>query len=351
MTSPATIDLRSDTVTHPTAAMRQVMAVAEVGDDGFGEDPTLNRLQSEAAHMLGKEAGLFVASGTMGNLVSMLAQAGIGDEVMVGDKSHIFLNEVGGPSAVGGIQLRQVTTSPNGTLDLNLIEEGIRRPGGARPVSRLLTLENTHNYCSGAVLSLDYLDAAADLAHSHDMAVHIDGARIFNASIALGIPVARVVQQADTVTFCLSKGLSCPVGSLVCGSQEFIAKARRMRQLVGGAMRQAGVLAAAGLYALENMIDRLVEDHDNASRLAKGLASIPGLGINPEAVQTNITISEVVDGDVPRLLVELEEAGLRASYIGGNSMRMLTHHGILEEDVDRALEIVEGVMRRRRGGA
>ena len=343
------IDLRSDTVTHPTLEMRHAMVQAEVGDDGLEGDPTVIRLQKRAASILGKEAGLFVPSGTMGNIVSLLAQAQPGDEIMVGDRSHIFLNEVGGASALGGIQTQQIPNEMNGTLDLNRIEQGIRRSGGARPVSRLLCLENTHNYCSGAALSVDYLGAASDLAHRNGLNVHVDGARIFNAAISLGVGVDQLVADADTVTFCLSKGLACPVGSIVCGSSDFIATAHRIRRMLGGGMRQVGILAAAGLYALDNMVDRLSEDHANAQRLAKGLASIPGLSIDPEMTQTNIVIAEVHDGDVPTLLDELAEMNVLGSYIGDNLLRMVTHHGIKENDIDQALDITSGVIARGQG--
>jgi threonine aldolase len=341
------IDLRSDTVTHPTPEMRNAMAQAEVGDDGLEGDPTVIRLQERAASILGKEAGLFVPSGTMGNIVSLLAQAQPGDEIMVGDRSHIFLNEVGGASALGGIQTRQVPNESNGTLDLNLIEKGIRRSGGPRPASRLLCLENTHNYCWGAALSIDYVAAASDLAHRNGLKIHVDGARIFNAAISLGVSVDQLVADADSVTFCLSKGLSCPVGSIVCGSSDFIATAHRIRRMLGGGMRQVGILAAAGLYALDNMVDRLSEDHVNAQRLAKGLASIPGLSIDPEMTQTNIVIAEVQNGDVPTLLEELSEMNLLGSYIGDNLLRMVTHYGIEEHDIDQALDIMSGMIARR----
>ncbi len=342
-----TIDLRSDTVTHPTPEMRRAMAEAEVGDDGLGEDPTVIRLEEKAARMMGKEAALFVPSGTMGNLVALLTHTQRGDEVIVGDRAHVFLNEVGGASALGGLLLRQVPNQPNGTLDLDMVEAAIRRPGLAFPFSRLLCLENTHNFCSGAVLDAEYTQAACDLAHRRGLSVHLDGARIFNAAVALGVPVTRLTGPVDTVTFCLSKGLSCPVGSLLCGEKEFIARARRVRRMVGGGMRQAGIVAAAGLVALDTMVERLAEDHANARALAKGLASIPGVVLDPERVQTNIVIFDVAGGrSAPEVLEALAAKGLKVSYVGGASLRMVTHHGITASDVEEAVEITRGVMGR-----
>jgi threonine aldolase len=339
-----TIDLRSDTVTHPTPAMRQAMAAAEVGDDGLGEDPTVIRLEEKAARLLGKDAALFVPSGTMGNLVALLTHTQRGDEVIVGDRSHIFLNEVGGASALGGLLLRQVPNRDNGTLDLDAVEAAVRRPGIAFPVSRLLCLENTHNFCSGAVLDAQYTAAAADLARRKGLSVHMDGARIFNAAVALGVPVSTLAAPVDSITFCLSKGLSCPVGSLLCGEKEFIARARRIRRMVGGGMRQAGIIAAAGLVALDTMVDRLAEDHANARALAKSLASVPGLRLDPVRVETNIVIFQTVGRSAPEVMEALAAKGLRASYVGGASLRMVTHYGITAEDVEEAVRITGEVM-------
>ena len=264
------VDLRSDTITKPTPAMRRAMAEAEVGDDVFGDDPTVKRLEEMAADRLGKEAALFVASGTMGNLVSLLAQCGRGDEVIVGDQAHTYVYEQGGMAALGGIHPRVLRNQPDGTLDLAEIVAAIRDPHNPHfPKSRLITVENTHNRCGGSPLTVEYMAALGNLAREYGLLLHLDGARIFNAAIALGVDVKALVADADSLTFCLSKGLAAPVGSVVCGSKAFIAEARRARKVVGGAMRQVGVIAAAGIVALEQMVDRLAEDHENA-RVAGG---------------------------------------------------------------------------------
>ena len=282
------VDLRSDTITRPTAAMRRAMAEAEVGDDVFGEDPTVNRLEEMAAERMGKEGALFVASGTMGNLVSLLAQCGRGDEVIVGDQAHTLLYEQGGMAALGGIQPRAVTNQPDGTLDLAQVEGAIRTDNIHFPRTRLIALENTHNRCGGSPLTMEYMQAVCALARRYGLKVHVDGARIFNAAVALRVPVSALVADADSLTFCLSKGLAAPVGSVICGRRDFIAEARRARKVVGGGMRQAGVLAAAGVVALTQMVDRLAEDHANARRLADGLVGVPGVTVEPERVKTNI---------------------------------------------------------------
>jgi len=343
-TSTRTIDLRSDTVTHPTPEMRRAMAEAEVGDDGWSDDPTVNRLEARAAELLGKEAAMFVASGTMGNLVSLLTHGTRGDEVIVGDESHILLHEVGGASALGGLVLRQVQTEPNGTLDLDRVEAGIRTPGLGFPTTRLLCIENTHNRRSGRVIDPWYMADAASLAGGYGLAVHLDGARIFNASIALDLPVAELVKDVDSLSFCLSKGLSCPIGSVVAGTSDFIQRARKIRRMVGGAMRQVGILAAAGLVALDTMVDRLKDDHDNARRLASGLSSFSGIHVDPEAVETNIVVFAVVDRDAETIADALENSGVRVSRMGGPMLRMVTHYGIEGSDIDRTLEIAEAVL-------
>jgi threonine aldolase len=249
------IDLRSDTVTHPTPAMREAMARAEVGDDVFGDDPTVNRLQEMAAERMGKEAGLFVPSGTMGNLAAVLSHCGRGDEVILGSKSHTFLYEAGGVSALGGVHSHQASNQPDGTLDLGEVRGAIRSEDDHFPVTRLICLENTHNRCGGVALTVEYTRAAGELAHEHGLALHLDGARIFNAAVALGVEAGDLAAPADSITFCLSKALSAPVGSVLCGSKDFIARARRARKQLGGGMRQAGVLAAAGIVALETMVN------------------------------------------------------------------------------------------------
>ena len=339
------IDLRSDTVTLPTPDMRRAMAEAELGDDVFGEDPTVNRLEAIAAERLGKEAGLLVASGTMGNLVCALASCNRGDEMIVGADAHIFFNEVGGASALGGIQLRTVPTDARGMFDPEQVEAAIRTDNIHFPPTGLVCLENTHNRGNGAVFTTQEMASVTQVAHAHGVPVHLDGARVFNAAVALGVPVAELAAQADCVTFCLSKGLACPVGSLVCGTAEFISRARKVRKMLGGGMRQAGVIAAAGIVALEQMVDRLAEDHANAQRLARGLAGMPGLAIDPGRIQSNIVIVEVLDRPPQELVAELKSRGVLAGHSPGKGVRFVTHYGINAEDIDAALETVEAVAR------
>ena len=284
------IDLRSDTVTKPTAAMRRAMYEAEVGDDVLGDDPTVQRLEELAAERLDKEAALFVASGTMGNLACLLSHCGRGDEVILGDQAHCYIYEQGGMAALGGIHPRPVPNQPDGTLDLELIGAAIRSEDDHFPSTRLIALENTHNRCGGAVLPVSYMQAVGELARQQGLRYHLDGARLFNAAVALCVDVRTLVVDCDSVTFCLSKGLAAPVGSVIVGNREFIQQARRNRKVLGGGMRQAGVLAAAGIVALTEMVDRLAEDHANARRLAEGIAELPGIRLNPSAVKTNIVI-------------------------------------------------------------
>jgi len=340
------IDLRSDTITKPTPAMREAMARAEVGDDVLGEDPTVNRLEAMAAERLGKEAALFVASGTMGNLVCLLSHCGRGDEMIVGDQAHTYVYEQGGSAALGGIHPRPLPNQPDGTIRLEDIEAAIRADNIHFPRTRLICLENTHNRCGGAVLTPEYMRAVGELARRHGLAVHLDGARIFNAAVALGVDVKVLAADADSVTFCLSKGLGAPIGSLVCGSAEFIAKARRARKVVGGGWRQAGVIAAAGIVALEQMVDRLAEDHANAKRLAEGLAVLPGIVLDPARVQTNIVIFELDRDDMtPEALAErLKERGVWLFAIGGRRLRAVTNYHVTAADVERALEVFAEVL-------
>ena len=340
-----TIDLRSDTVTHPTPQMRRAMAEAEVGDDVYGEDPTVNRLEAMAAERLGKEAAVYVASGSMANLVAGLTHCQRGDEVVMGSDAHIFHNEVGSFSALGGIHVRTVPNDAGGMMDPDQVEAAVRPANIHQPRTAMISLENTHNRCSGAVLDSEYTAVVGDIAHRHDAALHIDGARIFNAAVALGVSPAELAKPADTVSFCLSKGLSCPVGSLVVGSREVIERARKNRKILGGGMRQAGIIAAAGVVALESMVDRLSEDHDNARHLAKGLASMPGLSLEPESIQSNIVIFEVTGRPAPEFINALKEGGVLTSYTGGRRVRMVTHYGIAREDIDEALTLVEAVAR------
>jgi threonine aldolase len=335
------IDLRSDTVTQPTPAMREAMARAEVGDDVFGEDPTVRRLEAMAAELMGKEAAVFVASGTMGNLTCLLAHCQRGDEAIVGSEAHVLHYEVASAAGLGGIQLRTVPNDAHGMLDIGAVEATIRGQNIHFPRTAAVCLENTHNRCGGGVLTPEETEEVARLARRHDVAVHLDGARIFNAAVALGVPASRLTAEVDSVTFCLSKGLAAPVGSLVCGSADFVARARKARKALGGGMRQVGVIAAAGIVALETMIERLVEDHEHARVLARGLAEIPGLRIDPESVQTNIVVFDV--DDHAAFQSRLREQGVLTTAFGLTRVRMVTHHGITRQDIDEALERVRRV--------
>jgi threonine aldolase len=340
-----TIDLRSDTVTHPTPAMREAMYRAEVGDDVYGEDPTVNRLEWMAAERLGKEAALLVVSGTMGNLVALLTHCGRGDEVILGDRSHTYRFEQGGMAALGGITPWPLPNQPDGTLRLEDIAGAIRTDNAHFPRTRLVCLENTHNLCNGAPLTAAYTTQAAQLAHSHGLRVHLDGARIFNAAAALGVSACELVREVDSVMFCLSKGLCAPVGSLLCGDSDFIAEARRARKVVGGGMRQAGILAAAGLVALEQLTERLAQDHARAKRLAEGFAQIPGLVVTPPASnilyfqltdETKKTPEEVVNG--------LAERGILLLGRLEGRFRAVTHYWISDEDVEKTIETMQAIM-------
>ena len=342
-----TIDLRSDTVTLPTPAMREAMANAQVGDDVYGEDPSINRLQEMAAERLGKQAALFVPSGTMGNLVAILAHCGRGDEVILGDKCHSVLFEAGGISALGGVHSRQIPNQPDGCLALEDIRQVIHPADAHYPVSRLVALENTHNRCGGSPLSAAYTRQVGEMAHEHGLSLHIDGARLFNAAVVQGVEVKELAAPADSVTFCLSKGLSAPVGSLLCGSHEFIARAHRVRKQVGGGMRQAGILAAAGIVALESMVERLAEDHARAHRLAQGLAAIPGLSLDPGTPKTNMVFC-ALGGEVPldasQAAGSLAQRGVLVGAVGARRFRLVTHYGIEDEHEFRAVEAFRGVL-------
>jgi threonine aldolase len=333
-----TIDLRSDTVTWPTPEMREAMARAEVGDDVYGEDPTVNRLQGMAAQRMGKEAGLFVPSGAMGNLTALLTHCNRGDEAILGDLSHPYLYEGGAMSAFGGIQPRTLPNQLDGTIDLAEIELAIRGDDVHYPITRLIALENTHNRRNGVPLSVDYIQSVGALAKQHKLMLHIDGARIFNAAVALGVPASQLVAPADSITFCLSKGLCAPVGSVLCGSREFIAKATRIRKQLGGGMRQAGILAAAGIISLEKMVDRLAEDHARAKTLAKGLAEIKSLDV-PEPATNIIRFQLAEDAKVtPEALVsKLDKQGIRIGYGGYWGFRAVTHYWIDETAVEKTL--------------
>jgi threonine aldolase len=338
-----TIDLRSDTITHPTEEMRQAMGTAAVGDDVFGEDPSINRLEGLAARMLGKEAALFTPSGTMSNLVAVLAHTRPGNEILIGSEAHMLWNEVGGASALGGVVMRTVPNGEDGLIDLDVMEAAIRPHNNLHyPPTTMLCLENTHNRCGGAVLTPEYTSGMATVAHQHGMTVHLDGARIFNAAVALGVPAAELSQDADSVCFCVSKGLSAPVGSLLCGRMEFVEKARKWRKMLGGGMRQAGVIAAAGIIALDNMVARLAEDHTTAQRLAHGLIRIPAFTSWPERVQTNIIMFEPPAlSTAPDFIRAMASRGVRFSYPGGRRVRAVTHRMVGDEDIDETLNRIE----------
>ena len=325
------VDLRSDTVTQPTPEMRDAIANSSLGDDVFGEDPTVNRLEAMAAERLGKEAAVLVSSGTQGNLTAILSHCQRGDEVILGNKSHSYLYEAGGVSAFGGVHVRTIGTSEDGSLDPLDIEGAIRPENQHFPHTALVCMENTHNLSGGTALGVGQIGPVAKMAKSHDLPLHLDGARLFNASVALGVDVQELTEPFDSVTFCLSKGLSCPVGSVLCGSEEFIYKARRIRKALGGSMRQAGIIAAAGVVALETMIDRLAEDHVNARAIAEGLAEIPGLRLDLERVQTNMIMVDV-EKEFPNggVTAALGEHGVMALDRGGGKLRLVTHYGIDE---------------------
>jgi threonine aldolase len=337
-----TIDLRSDTFTLPPPEMRRAMAEAELGDDMVGEDPTVNRMQEMAAELTGKEAALLTTSGTMSNLLALLSHCRRGDEVIVGVDSHMVIFEVGGAWSVAGVGLRTVRNDVRGRLDMAEVRGTIRRPDFHQPGTSLICVENTHNRCGGAVLGEEDLSSVRDLADEHSLAVHMDGARIFNASVALGVPVTRLAAYADTITFCLSKGLAAPVGSVLCGSRDFIRTARRWRQTLGGGMRQAGVLAAAGIYALESMVDRLDEDHENAKVLATGLADIPGIKVTPPPM-TNLVYFTVAGWQPQRIVETLGQHGVLCFDEGGR-IRWVTRYGIDRADCEEAVNRLRGIM-------
>ncbi|MBT3337142.1 MAG: low-specificity L-threonine aldolase [Anaerolineae bacterium] len=335
------IDIRSDTVTQPTPEMREAMAKAEVGDDVYGEDATVNQLQEIAAEKLGKEAGLFLPSGTMGNLISVLAHCGRGDEVILGNKAHIFLYEAGGISALGGVHSCQLQNQNDGKLLLEDIEEAVRGNDSHEPVTRLIALENTHNRCGGSVLPLDYTKKVGNFAKERGIAYHLDGARIFNAAAALSSSAKELAAPFDSITFCLSKGLSAPVGSVLCGSREFITKAHRLRKQLGGGMRQAGILAAAGIVALDTMADRLGEDHARAQKLAEGLAGVSGLTLDEGTPHTNMlfmNLAKDVEYPAEKVAAHMHKArGIRIGVTGERRFRLVVHYWVDDEAVERTV--------------
>lgn len=332
------IDLRSDTVTQPTPAMRRAMYRAEVGDDGFGEDPTVNELEALAAAKMGKKAALFTASGTMSNLVAVLTHCPRGGEAILGQQAHMCYNEGAGITTLARVTLHTVPNDDGGRLNPKDVEEAIS------PHTGLIAIENTHNRCGGAVLTPKDTEAIAKGARRHGLPIHLDGARIFNASVYLGIEPALLTKDVSSVAFCLSKGLSCPIGSLLCGEEDFVAKARRYRKMAGGGMRQVGIVAAAGLVALETMVERLAEDHANAALLAQGLAQIRGLQVDLSAVQTNIVMAEVIEGKSWELQAKLAAVGVKVSCPDEVRLRLVTHYGISRRDVKGALAKISKAM-------
>ncbi|MGG6238715.1 low-specificity L-threonine aldolase [Nodosilinea sp. AN01ver1] len=343
-------DFRSDTVTWPTSAMQEAMAAAELGDDVYGEDPTVNELETLAAHLLGKEAGLFVTSGTQGNLIAALTHAQRGDEAILGEDAHTFCWEAGGIAVLGGITTRPLPTDSRGRMDLDQIKAAIRGDNPHLPHSRLILLENSSGGNNGAAIAPDYFASIRTLAQSHNLSVHLDGARLFNATTALGVDPTAITAHVDSVSVCLSKGLCAPVGSVLVGSQAFIHQARRHRKLLGGGMRQAGVLAAAGILALKTMTQRLQTDHDNAQALAQGLATIPGIEIDPTVVETNMVFFNLAqDVEIsPEHLIKTLRAdyGLYMGGYGDRTLRAVTHYWIERTQVERLVEAIRTVLAR-----
>ena len=338
------IDLRSDTLTNPTQSMRDAMATAEVGDDVFQEDPTVQKLETLSAEIMGKEAALFVPSGCMGNLISLLSHCGRGDEILLGDRSHISLYEVGGVAALGGVHPRPLPNNNDGTISIDLLEKGIRHSDIHCPPTRLICLENTHNFCQGSPITPEYMTEVREIANKFGLKIHLDGARIFNAAVALGVPVAKLTEKVDSVMFCLSKGLSAPVGSLVCGSSDFIVKARKARKMVGGGMRQVGHIAAAGLIAINEQVDRLQEDHDNAKFLASQLSDLDGIEVDVTRIKTNIIFFKLtgIDGEV--LLNQLEQNQIKILMTDADVFRAVLHREVSKEQVQTVVKTFQSIL-------
>ena len=344
------IDFRSDTITLPTPQMAEAMAQAKLGDDVYGEDPTINSLEEKAADLLGKEAALFVASGTMGNLVAILSHAGRGDQAIVGEDSHTFAHEAGGMSVLGGIIPRPLQTDRMGRMNLEAVEGAISPDDPHYPTTRLILLENSYGSRGGYPIPLDYFTAVQTIAQRHNLRIHLDGARFFNATTALNIDPKALASTVDSVSFCLSKGLSAPVGSLLCGSAEFISWARRNRKILGGGMRQAGILAAAGHIALDCMIDRLAQDHANARLLVNGLSKIPGIVIDPDQFQTNILLFDLAE-DVPYTPQEVAQRCREVGNVwfgsgnyGSSSFRAVTHYWVGPKEIKTFIEVLSQVL-------
>jgi len=334
------IDLRSDTVTLPTPEMREAIARAELGDDVYGEDPTVNRLEAMAAAAMGKQAALLVASGTMGNLIAMLVHCARGTKAVLGARAHTYLYEAGGAAALGGVVLTPIRNTDDGEFALDELKAELETPSDPHFAPHaLVAMENTHNRCGGEAVGLAHMDAVAELAHRHGLGLHLDGARIFNAALALETSAKRIAAHADTVSFCLSKGLACPVGTMLCGPRPFVERAHRMRKALGGGMRQAGIIAAAGIVALTAMVDRLAEDHENARALAEGLGRVAGLRVHPARRRTNMVFFEVAGGAerAGRFAAALKERGVLVGPRSPVEFRAVTHYGVSSADIERAV--------------
>ncbi len=340
------IDLRSDTVTLPSSEMREVIAKAEVGDDVYGEDPSVNQLEAESARLLGKDAALFIPSGTMGNLAAVLTHCERGSEIILGNKAHIFLNEAGGAAALGGIHSHTVPNQKDGTLKLEDIKNAIRWEDIHHPRTRLICLENTHNMCGGVALGVEYTQTVGEIAREHQLKLHLDGARIFNAAAALNVDPADLVEPVDSIMFCLSKGLGAPVGSILSGDTEFIQQARKIRKMLGGGMRQAGLVAAAGLYALKNHLPLLKEDQRRAHDLAQGLVEMKGISLMDEVPPSNmvyINLEPELPFNAVQLKIKLKEKGILVGIEGERQIRLVTHLWITDEDIKKVIQGFEEI--------
>ncbi len=335
------IDLRSDTVTLPSPEMREVIAKAEVGDDVYGEDPTVNQLEVESARLLGKEAALFIPSGTMGNLAAVMTYCERGSEIILGNKAHIFLNEAGGAAALGGIHSHTIPNQKDGTLKLEDIKSAIRFDDIHHPRTQLICLENTQNMCGGVALTVEYTKAVGKIARDHQLKLHLDGARIFNAAAALDVDPAQLVEPVDSIMFCLSKGLGAPVGSILCGDAEFINRARKIRKMLGGGMRQAGLVAAAGLFALKKNIPLLKEDQRRALVLAQGLKDVNGISLMDEIPPSNmvyLNLDPKLSLDAVQMKAKLKEKGILGGIEGERQIRLVTHLWITDKDIEDVIE-------------
>ena len=342
------IDLRSDTVTLPSDKMKEFILKSPLGDDVYGEDPSINTLQEMGADIFQKEAALFVPSGTMANLISVLTHCNRGDEILLGDKSHIFYYEAGGVSAFGGIHSHQLINNDDGTIDLIDIKNNIRKEGDDHfPTTKLLCLENTHNFCYGAPIDTEYFKKVKTILNEHNVKLHLDGARIFNAAIALKTSVAKLVKEADSLSCCLSKGLSSPVGSIIVGKEPFIIKAKKIRKALGGGMRQSGILASAGIFSFNNMINRLEEDHENAQLLACKLSEISNLSVSPAMVKTNIIFIHLKNTKLSdeEFLVKLNQNNIKIDYKGNRKFRLVTHCDFQKPAIDTVVSSIANIVK------